>query len=136
MREKQISQHNNGINNEENAATVSVKNMNIIYGHRHLNWFFKELFEMTDKGIKYKGKEYSWDNIQKIKRAPGSYSVNLCYPGAIIYLDDGRKIWINGRVFTRAGEKPKFKTWSFISGESQAFLDFLELIEQKREKNT
>jgi hypothetical protein len=46
------------------------------------------------------------ENIQKIKLAPGSFSVNLCYAGVIIYLDDRKKIWINGRVFTKAEEKP------------------------------
>jgi len=107
--------------------------MNTIYGHRHLIWFFKELFEMTDRGIKYKGKEYSWDDIQKIKRAPGSYAINLCYPGAIIYLNDGKKIWLNGRVFTKAGEKPKFNIWSFLSGESREFIELFEFIKQKRE---
>lgn len=110
--------------------------MNTIYGHRQFNLFFKELFEMTDNGIKYKGKEYLWNDIKEIKRAPGSYAVNLLYPGIKIYLNDNKTIWINGRVFTKAGEKPHFNTlgMSFFTGESEAFLEFLELLEKKISK--
>jgi len=72
--------------------------MTTTYGHRQLNLFFKALFEVTDNGIKYKGKEYSWGNIKKIEI---THAVNLCYPRAKIYLNDGGKIWINGRVFTK-----------------------------------
>jgi hypothetical protein len=110
--------------------------MTTIYGHRQLNLFFKELFEMTDDGIKYKGKKYLWDDIQKVKRAPGSYAVNLCYPGAKIYLNDGKKIWINGRLFTKAGEKPHFKVLAFFTGESETFSEFLELMKRKGKIDT
>src|SRR4030042_4562572 len=105
--------------------------MNTIYGHQHLSFFFKEIFECTDAGINYKGKEYSWNDIAQLKRSSGSYAINLCYPGAKIYLSDGRKIRINGRVFTKAGEKPRFKVSSFISGESTAFVEFLDYIKGK-----
>jgi hypothetical protein len=105
--------------------------MNTIYGHLQFNLFFKELFIMTDNGIQYKGKEYLWNDVQKIKRTIGSYAVNLCYPGAKIYLNDKKKIWINGRIFRKAGDKLHFKPSGFLTGESKTFSEFIELMKQK-----
>jgi hypothetical protein len=110
--------------------------MNTIYGHQHLFFFFREIFECSDAGISYKGREYSWNDIARIKRCSGSYAANFCYPGVKIYFKDGRNLWINGRVFTKAGQRPKFKISSFISGESIAFIEFLEYMKRKTDKFT
>lgn len=106
-----------------------------IYGHLNLNCFFKELFAVTETGIIYKGNEYKWNEIQKIERGFGSALLTLLmygrrYPGATIFLNNGIKIRINGRVFTAKGEKPKFGGEGFITSESTAFNDVIGIIEK------
>lgn len=112
-----------------------------IYGHLNLNCFFKELFALTDNGIIYKGKEYKWNEIQKIDRSFGSVLLTLFmygrrYPGATIYLSDGKKIRINGRVFTAKGEKPNFGAEGFITSESKAFNQVIDIIENRIQTKT
>ena len=107
-----------------------------IYGHLNLNCFFKEVFALTETGIIYEGKEYKWNEIQKIDRSFGSVLLTLFmygrrYPSATINLKDGTKIRINGRIFTTKGEKPKFGAEGFITSESKAFNDVIETIETK-----
>ena len=111
-----------------------------IYGHLHLNWFFKELFAMTDKGIIYKGRQYEWDKIKDINtsfdflffRLP-YLSCSGKYPGARIILHDGNEIRINARVFTRKGELPKFDATGFLTSKSKAFNDVYDMIKRKIE---
>src|SRR5574340_1112042 len=112
-----------------------------IYGHLNLNCFFNELFVLTDNGIIYKGKEYRWNEIQKIDRSFGAALLTLFmygrrYPGATSYLNDGKKIRINGRVFTAKDEKPKFGAEGFITSESKAFNQVIEIIQKKIETKT
>jgi len=109
-----------------------------IYGHLNLNCFFKEVFALTETGIIYRGKEYKWNEIQKIDRSFGSVLLTLFmygrrYPGATIYLKDGTKIRINGRIFTTKGEKPKFGAEGFMTSESKAFNEVIEIIENRIE---
>jgi hypothetical protein len=107
-----------------------------IYGHLNLNCFFKELFALTDDGIIYKGNEYKWKDIQKIERSFGSLPLTLLmygrrYPGATIYLNNGQKIRLNGRVFTAKGERPNFGAEGFITSESTAFNQVIDIIEKR-----
>jgi hypothetical protein len=103
------------------------------YGHLHLNYFFVNVLELTDSGLIYKGKSYQWNDIVKIKR--DSIFLNLLmsgkYPRAAVILTDGSKIKINGRVFTRKGEKPNVGFAGFFTQESKAFSEFISLIESK-----
>jgi hypothetical protein len=102
--------------------------MNTFYGHQHLIFFFIKRFECAEDGIIFRGKKYVWNDITKISRCSGSLSINLCYPGAEIHFNDGKKIRINGRVFTKKGERPKFNIFSFVTGESKTFTEFLDEI--------
>jgi hypothetical protein len=110
-----------------------------IYGHLHLNCFFVNLLELTDSGLIYKGKQYSWSDIVKIKRTYDSMILTILmygrkYPGATIILKDGSKIRINCRVFTRKGESIKVGFAGFFTQESKAFTEFMQTIENKMHK--
>ncbi len=78
----------------------------MIYGHLHLNCFFVTLLELTDSGIIYKGKQYSWCDIVKIKHTYDSVLLTILmyghkYPDATVTLKDGSKRRINGRVLRK-----------------------------------
>ncbi len=106
------------------------------YGHQHLGFLFRELFETDNEGITYKGKKYEWKDIVEISRGFGSliqtiFMYGRRQEGATIALKDGQKIRINARVFTKAGETPKFGTSGFVTGESTAFSEVLDLLSRK-----
>ena len=106
------------------------------YGHRQLGFLFRELFQTSDDGITYKGKKYDWKDIVAISHGFGSLLRTLFMygrrqEGATISLNDGEKIRINARVFTKAGESPKFDTAGFVTGESRAFTEVLDLLSRK-----
>ena len=112
-----------------------------IYGHLHLNRFFKELFAMTEKGIIYKGKEYEWDEIQEVNTSIDCLFFRLPYlswsgkyPVARIILKDGNDIRINARVFTKKGESPRFDTSGFFTSKSKAFNEVVEIIKKRIER--
>jgi hypothetical protein len=111
------------------------------YGHLHLGCIFREVFKISDNGIIYKGKKYEWKDINKISRSFGSFLFTLFmyarkYSGATVFLNDGRKIRMNARVFTKAGETPRFDVSGFVTGESRAFSEVIDFISRKTGINT
>ncbi len=111
----------------------------ITYGHLNFLSSFKKLFDLTENGIIYEGKEYKWTDIKKIDRSWGSLLMTLFMyarrcPGATIYLNDDTKIRMNGRVFTKKGEKPKFGAEGFLTSESTAFIGVIDIIEKRIQK--
>ncbi len=106
------------------------------YGHLYFNRFFKKKFQLSNQGIIFRNVEYTWDKINKVEKSFGSLLMNIFmysrnYPGATIYLEDGNKIRINGRIFGKAGESLKFGILGFFSAESKTFLKTIEFIESK-----
>lgn len=107
-----------------------------IYGHIYFNRFFKEKFRLSNRVLIFKDVEYTWDKINKVERSFGSFLMNIFmysrnYPGATIYLKDGNKIRINGRIFGKKNEPLKFDVVGFISSESKTFIETIEFIESK-----
>jgi len=106
------------------------------YGHQHLGFLFRELLEVSDEGITYKGKNYKWDEITGMSRGFGSLLMTLFmygrrYEGITISLSDGQKIRINARIFTKAGKSPEFDVSGFVTGESKAFSEVVTQISQR-----
>jgi len=106
------------------------------FGHIYLSIFFKKLFQLTEQGIIYNDVVYSWDQIQKIEKSFGSFLLNLFMysrgcPGATIYFDDGKKMRINARIFTKQSETPEFDISGFFTSESKAFLQFFDFLDNK-----
>jgi hypothetical protein len=113
-----------------------MKKMTETYGHQHLGFLFRELCQTSDEGITYKGKKYEWKDIDGISRGFGSLVRTLFMygrrqEGMTVCLKDGKKIRINTRVFTKAGQSPKFDTSGFVTGESRAFTEFADLLSRK-----
>jgi len=106
------------------------------YGHCHLGFTFRRLLEVKPDGFIYRGKHYQWDGINKIKRYD-SPSWNLLFyqvgtPLAYVYLKDGKRICIRGRVLQKEGEKSEV---GFIRGATKAYDELLNLLEKKWKAN-
>ncbi len=101
------------------------------YGHRQLSLFFFKLLDVSDDGFSYKGKTYGWNDIESVDVQRGSFALNaLMFPAgtprAKVTLADGKVIQINGRALERADRKSRIDK---LSGESDAFIEFLTLLE-------
>ena len=103
-----------------------------IYGHKLLGLFFREIVEIDDNGFTYQGKRYSWDDIKRVVRFDNAFYTLFLYtlggPYTKIYLSDGNKIRVRGRVLERKGEK---STVSFVGVKSKAYEDLISIIESK-----
>lgn len=108
-----------------------------IYGHRHLSSIFKKLLEVRPDDFVFEGKRYDWSDIKKIKRYDSPLWSLFFYQGgtpvAYIYLKDGKRIRIRGRVLEKEGEKPEV---GFVRGASKAYDELLNLMEEKRKANS
>src|SRR5262245_18010290 len=98
-----------------------------IYGHRHLGFFFRPIVEVNDRGLLYKGREYSWNTIRKVEVRDSPFDPVLRlstpgYPWATVYFSDGERIRLNGRALETQGEKP---TVGFFSSKSNAFQELI-----------
>ena len=108
-----------------------------VYGHRHLGPVFKKLLEVGPDGFVFEGKHYNWNDIKNIKRYDSPFWNLLFYQGgtpiAYIYLKDGKRIRIRGRVFEKEREKAEV---GFVRGTSKAYDELLNLMERKEEINS
>jgi hypothetical protein len=96
-----------------------------IYGHRHLGFLFQPVVEVNDRGLRYKGREYSWSTIRRVEvhDSPFDPVRMFCrYPWAIVHFSDGERVRLNGRALERQGEKPKV---GFFSSKSSAFQELI-----------
>ena len=104
-------------------------NEKITYGHRHVGSVFMPILSIVPEGFEHKGKSYKWSDINKIKRYDSAFWSLLFYqagtPLAYLYLNDGTKIKIRGRVLEKEGEKSKV---SFIEGSTETYSQLMELI--------
>ena len=99
----------------------------MVYGHRHLGFFFRPVVEVNDHGLRYRGREYTWNTIRKVEVRDSLFDPILRfstpgYPWATIYFSDGEKVRLNGRALEKQGEKPKV---GFFSSKSSAFQDLI-----------
>jgi hypothetical protein len=101
-----------------------------IYGHRHLGFLFRPLFEVTDLGVHVGRTQYNWTDIQRAEvRAslldPMRWFSPATYPWAYIYFNDGKRIWVNGRALAKRGEKGHV---GFLSSKSAAFEEVIDTL--------
>lgn len=104
----------------------------IIYDHRQLSLFFVQILDVAGDGFIYEERFYSWNEIKEIDVTRGSFALSaMVFPGgtpkARIKLADGKIVKINGRALERADTKP---TVNIFSGESDAFLELISLLEK------
>ena len=67
-----------------------------VYGHNQLNLFFVPLLKIQDDGFIFKGKNYSWNDVQRVlvwEPFPdlGAIFGTGATPRATIILSDGKK---------------------------------------------
>jgi hypothetical protein len=104
-------------------------NEKVTYGHRHLGCFFKPIISIGVDGFEYKDRFYKWADIKKIKRYDSAFWSLLFYqagtPLAYLYLKDGTKIKIRGRVLEKEGMKSSV---SSSRGTTNTYDQLMELI--------
>ena len=97
-----------------------------IYGHRHFGFFFRPVLELGERGLQYKGREYSWIAIKKVEVHDSLFDPlrggTPGYPWAKIYFGDGERLRLNGRALEKQGEKPEI---GFFSQTSSAFQELV-----------
>lgn len=103
-----------------------------IYGHRHLLFFFK-LVEVNDLGFVFRGTQYQPSSVLDVAvwkpRISVLWGLPLGTPTAVVLLDDGKRISINGRAIERQGVKPKI---AFLSSSSNAFEELIDFFKSGR----
>lgn len=99
-----------------------------VYGHRQLSIFFIPLLETGASGFKYRGRDYGWNDVEKVSVWDSEwhklFGYPACMPRARIRLRDGEVIKLNGRALEKKGVKPKV---GFSSNKSDAFDELLVL---------
>ena len=98
-----------------------------IYGHRHLGFFFRPVFEINEQGFRFGGLEYSWTAITRVEVRDSPFDPLVGYfvggyPWATVYLNDGKSIRLNGRALEKRGEKARV---GFFSSKSDAFRELI-----------
>jgi hypothetical protein len=103
----------------------------VTYGHR-LFGNFKPLLTIKSEGFEYKGGRYQWSDIEKLKRYDSLFWSLVFYqagtPLAYIFLRNGERIRIRGRVLEREAAKSNV---AFVRGATSAYDELMELIQQK-----
>ena len=101
-----------------------------VYGHLHLGFIFCRLLELYNDGFIYCKKHYQWKDIEKIIRKDSVFWNLLFYqagtPIAYIYLKDGSKMRIRGRVLQKKGEKSNINPIRSTTKTYDEFISFLE----------
>jgi len=97
----------------------------MVFGHRHLGFFFRPLLEVTDSGFSYKGRQYLWSDVLSLKVYDGFYLWFLRNPYAQLRMKDGSSIWLNGRALELQGLEPNV---GFFSGTSSAFQQLVGIL--------
>lgn len=94
--------------------------------------FFRPLVAVDCSGFRFKGRTYSWNDIQAVRvwRPEPPLRWLLGYPAviprAMVILKNGKKIRVNGRALEKKGQKPQV---GFTSSRSDAFDELVALFE-------
>lgn len=107
---------------------MSVVNLNVWYFNNY--FFFKHhLFELSDRGITFKGIFYTWSQITKIRFRLGRiWNLQQQFPGVKIYFNDSRKLVLRGALLRKEGVKTNYKG---INPNSDTFMDVFNILKQK-----
>jgi hypothetical protein len=96
------------------------------YYHKHLGFYRKEILDTSESGFTFRDKQYSWADVTKIKRYDSAFWSTLFYqagtPLSYIFLNDGSRIKLRGRVIEREGS---VNGVDFMSGRSGAYEDLM-----------
>lgn len=109
-----------------------------VYGYNR--WFlrFEKLIETNPSGFVYEGRQYSWNDIERVDRVHRSFITNLFVlligpiaSTAYVHLRDGRYIYLHGTSLAREGETPRLGFRGCLRGESGAYRELVSLMESK-----
>lgn len=107
-----------------------------VYGNRQLSVFFVPVVELLTKGFTFKGRHYTWGDVEKVdvrgeSRFPvaGPMGGSLQQvPVAEISLRDGRSIRIKAVAFEKKGEP-------LLGGYSSAFDEVVSILKQNMKQS-
>jgi hypothetical protein len=96
------------------------------YGHRHLGFYFKPLVEITDRGFRFRGITYTWQQVESVRswKSPAFLNAGAARERATIALSDGRKIRLNCRALEKLGQRPRV---GFFTTRTDAYDELLTL---------
>jgi hypothetical protein len=105
------------------------------FGHNHFGFFYKRIIEIDEGGIRYKNKDYTWNDIKKISRyesiASSLFFSMYGYPLCIVKLKDGKKIYLQGRIMQEEGQNREFN----LLFATKAYCRLVSYIENKMKEN-
>lgn len=105
--------------------------MDRVFGHREMYFFFKPFLELQANGFKFKNKEYTWSDITFMEtHNPRHNFLAQAYfwPLTYVYLNDGKRVYLNARILEEVGRKPKTGFWS---RSTDAYEELKSLFEEK-----
>jgi hypothetical protein len=106
-------------------------NKSLIFGHKHFGLFYKRILEVSDRGFKYRRQNYLWKDIKRVSRHETFlhtlFFYQYGYPLSIIYLNNGKKIYLQGRILHEEGKRIEFNFWY----PTQSYNNLLSFIEAK-----
>ena len=102
------------------------------YGHLHLGLWFKPIVAVDEYGLSFKGRRYSWKEIDGMDEIPSGSFLAFGYPfgkpAATIRFCDGVMLRIDGAAFTKRSERPRPGFWT---ATSETFEKFLVLVRDR-----
>ena len=103
------------------------------YGHRRFfGLLWQELLSVDADGFDYDGRSYVWSDIKKMRRYDSvlwAFFLRMAgAPVTYIFLKDGNRIRILGRLLEREGEKSEA---SFFRGTTPTYEGLIGFIEEK-----
>jgi len=97
------------------------------YCHRHLGFYRKEILDTNESGFIFRDKQYNWADVTKIKRYDSLLWSYLFYqagtPLSYIFLNDGSRIKLRGRVIEREGSLEGVDSLSGCSGAYEELMN-------------
>ena len=114
---------------------MTLLNIRQLYSHKHFGLFYKIVIELQDKGFNYRGNEYLWADIKRVARYDSFYHTlffyQYGYPLSIIYLKNGKKIFLQGRIFQEEGQESGINFWH----PTEAYKKLVSFLETKINEN-
>lgn len=107
-----------------------------IYGNRQLSVFFFPVVELLTRGFAFKGRHYTWGDVEKVDvrgesrfRVAGAVGGSLQQvPVAEISLRDGKSIRIKAVAFEKKGEP-------LLGGYSSAFDELVAIFKENMKQS-
>lgn len=95
----------------------------LTYGHRHLGFLFRPLLEITDRGFRHRGIDYTWDQVTSVSTWQAAlFNAGVARERATIALSDGKRIHLNCRALEKLGYRPRV---GFFTTRTDAYDELL-----------